>query len=140
MNKKEWVCYTRLDFVVEMIEDRKILENMLKHDPFGKMGCGAPLRDARGHIMADRGNIFDREPINFYHQSPKDDHKEDEFKNIYTFDFSPPNQKLEFDEMETHKYPDSDFDKNIFLEWSEKEKERRDRYLKSFPAHSIICI
>ena len=39
-------------------------------DPFGRMGGGAPLRDSSGHVLADRGNVFDRVSIFVYNNTP----------------------------------------------------------------------
>ena len=37
------------------------------------MGWGAPLRDNKGHILAERGNIFDREPsVELESSTPKE--------------------------------------------------------------------
>ena len=55
------------------MEDEKYLELAITYDPFGKMGGGAPLRDSSGHILAERGNIFDRSPVSLSKKSPKDE-------------------------------------------------------------------
>lgn len=59
--------------ILEKYEDFKYLEGVYINDPFGRMGSGAPLRDINGHIIAERGNVFDRGPsFDFYQGSPKE--------------------------------------------------------------------
>ena len=63
MKRNRWVSlHIPIDLHLEKLEDKKFLKNLLVIYPFGRMGWGAPLRDAKGHIIAERGNIFDREP------------------------------------------------------------------------------
>jgi hypothetical protein len=63
--------YKFLLSAIERLEDEKCLEFQICNDPFGKMGCGAPFRDAHGHILAERGNIFDRSPFESLPKSPR---------------------------------------------------------------------
>lgn len=34
------------------------------------MGAGAPIRDNSGHVMAERGNVYDRVSITIVNNSP----------------------------------------------------------------------
>ena len=62
-------------FNIEKAEDVKYLQEALENDPFGKSGAGAPLRDSECHLLAERGNVFDRVPFYLYYDSPNQQHK-----------------------------------------------------------------
>ncbi len=42
---------------LEEMEDKRYLEIVMASSPFGKMGSGAPLRDDKGYLLAERGNL-----------------------------------------------------------------------------------
>ena len=65
----------------------KNLQHSFRNDPFGKMGGGAPLRDPEGHILAERGNVFDRNPLELYNYTPSKQPKEIE-NDKYLLDLS----------------------------------------------------
>lgn len=97
-------------------QDYKYLSESVRADPFGRMGAGAPLRDAEGHVIANRIKLIDEIAVTSFHKSfyqPPPSAKDPSF-------YSKPSN------MKQAKAEDFEEIGMQFLEWSNIEKHRKE--------------
>ena len=93
------------------------------------MGCGAPLRDPNGHVLAERGNVFDRSPLELYNFSPSSKVKEEDGKFLIDLSTYSNNKLTLMDTSSPPKFELDQFDNGMkFYDWSEREKKIREKF------------
>jgi hypothetical protein len=94
--------------------DYKYLYDSITHDPFGRMGAGAPIRDQTGHIVAHRLKMFDEAAATSFHKSFYK-HQEEVQHLPEQVDKKSIMQNLNEEEIGLQ-----------FLSWSNQEKKRKE--------------
>ncbi|CAI2359200.1 unnamed protein product [Moneuplotes crassus] len=95
--------------------DYKYLYEYMQSDPFGKMGAGAPLRDAQGHIVANRLKTMDEATSKSFHQSFYNQNSEGKHQKAEEINEKNKMQNLNEEEIGLQ-----------FLSWNNQEKHRKE--------------
>lgn len=100
-------------------QDYKNMYEYIHHNPFGRMGAGAPIRDAHGQVVANRIKVFDEAAVNTFH------------KSLYKPEQEMQQAKIDFNEPQRRKQNIQNLNEVEiglqFLEWGNQEKLRKEK-------------
>lgn len=99
-------------------QDYGYLYQYIQHNPFGRMGAGAPLRDPEGHIVAHRLKMSDEVAATSFHKSFY--HKQEEAAAKAHEDGLNHRNKAKIQNLNENEIGLQ------FLEWSNQERRRKD--------------
>lgn len=100
-------------------QDYQNLYEFIHHNPFGRMGAGAPIRDPTGNVVANRMKMFDEAAATSFH------------KSFYNSQMEANMQQMDINTQRKQSIQNLD-DSQIglqFLEWSNQERKRRNRQM-----------
>ena len=100
-------------------QDYNNLYEFIHHNPFGRMGAGAPIRDSEGHVVANRMKMFDEAAATSFHKSF---YHNEEMKNPHQMDINSQRKQS------IQNLNDSEIGLQ-FLEWSQQERKRKNNQM-----------